>query len=409
MDRGFAKCKERREEEKRERTKASSVDEDSEGGNGSGSASCEEGRRQEAILETIETRLPPEKDREKDADTLDDQRPAKLLKIADSRRMCTSSKPRQAYLTSASPEAGSNSNEESEPSKDNGSMSTSSSSSSSSDLARRTASIPRVPLFSTASKREIQSLTSRTALQDEKNPITHSTVGAGTLHYNSSSTGHQVANRVGVANDSSPDGWWHTRMRKLRDQAASEEKQSDLFKGLSIYINGYAGTKIGNKELQRLLSLNGAQVHYLPCGSTTHIVSEMPLSAKKTQEMLQLKAGRVKKFVKVDWILDSLLAGKRRSEHPYAHAIPVQRGIAQMLGSHSSGKATSPGVASATPGASSSSADGSGGLKKTVIEGAAGSGKVGKASMPSQDWREAARSAAALAAATSTERQKRCS
>lgn len=409
MDQGFEKCRERRQEEKRERAKALSADDDGEAG--SQSAGGEVDRREDTMLDSMESRVPPEKDRARHIDAADDQRPTKMLKCSDSRRSYASSRPRQAYLTSNSPnEAALTSNEDAEASKDSDAASASSASISSPELPRKIPSVPRVPLFSSASKREIQSLTSRKALQDEKNPITHSTVGAGTLHYNSSSTGHQVANRVGVANDSSPEGWWHTRMRKLRDQAASEEKQSDLFKGLSIYINGYAGTKIGNKELQRLLSLNGAEVHYLPNGRTTHIVSEMALSAKKTQEMLQLKAGRVKKFVKVDWILDSLVAGKRRPEHPYAHAIPVQRGIAQLLGSNSSGKATSPGVGSTSPTLPLSSKDGSGSTKAAAAA-AAGGGydKTSKVSMPSQDWREAARSAAALAAATSTERQKRCS
>ncbi|PWN22440.1 hypothetical protein BCV69DRAFT_281434 [Microstroma glucosiphilum] len=392
MERGFERCRERQEEEKREKAKLLSGSDDNEE-----ATPCKADQSEKATVDIMESRVPPGKDQTRQADTVDDQRPAKMLKRCDSRRSYSSSKPRQAYLTSASPEAPLTSDEDAEIVKDNDAASTSSSSSSSSETKRKISSIPRVPLFSSASKREIQSLTSRKALQDEKNPITHSTVGAGTLHYNSSSTGHQVANRVGVANTSSPEGWWHTRMRKLRDQAASEEKQSDIFKGLSIYINGYAGTKIGNKELQRLLSLNGATVHYLPCGSTTHIVSEMTLSAKKTQEMLQLKAGRVKKFVKVDWILDSLLAGKRRPEHPYAHAIPVQRGIAQMLGSHSSGKATTPGVAGTSSSLSSSASSSGDGVK------------VSKTSIHLQDWREAARSAAALAAASSTERQKRCS
>lgn len=36
-------------------------------------------------------------------------------------------------------------------------------------------------------------------------------------------------------------------------------------------------------------------------GGTTHIVSSMQLSAKKREEMIRLKAGRVKKFVKIEW------------------------------------------------------------------------------------------------------------
>lgn len=52
----------------------------------------------------------------------------------------------------------------------------------------------------------------------------------------------------------------------------------------------------------RLLVQHGAGVDYLPNGGTTHIVSEMELSAKKREEMLSMKRlGLVKRFVRVDW------------------------------------------------------------------------------------------------------------
>lgn len=181
---------------------------------------------------------------------------------------------------------------------------------------------PSVPLFSAASKKQIVDLTSRDALRDGKNPITHSAVGRGTMHYVSSSTGHQVANRVSAAGPA-PEGWWSTRMRKLKHQAeveiatakahganvsadcGSASRQayhtSTIFTGCMAYFNGYTGAGIGNKELQRLFALHGGTVHYLPNGSTTHIVSAMQLSAKKRQDMLHLQTRRVKKFVKVEW------------------------------------------------------------------------------------------------------------
>lgn len=161
-------------------------------------------------------------------------------------------------------------------------------------------------------------------------------------------------------------------MAKLKKQFNSEGQETDIFKGISVYINGYVGTEIGNKELMRLLSLNGAVIHYLPNGSTTHIISAMPLSAKKRQEMLDKKAGRVKKFVKVEWALDSLEVKKRRPEHLYAHPIETQRGIADMF-LPSSGKPAK--EAAASPNATQA-----------------------KSTVHSTDWREAARAAAAKSA-----------
>ncbi|CAO1638218.1 unnamed protein product [Parajaminaea phylloscopi] len=201
-------------------------------------------------------------------------------------------------------------------------------------------SAPPVPLFSTASKRQLNALTSKGSLRDSRNPITHSAVGRGTMHYQSASTGHQVANRVTAAGPA-PDGWWATRTRKIRHQLKVDAKDNPdqdssapatLFRGCNVYINGYTGVGVGNKELARILTMYGAEVHMLPVGSTTHIVSSMQLSAKKRQEMIQIKASRVKKFVKVEWVLDSVEAGKRKPEHLYSHGTETQRGIADMLG-----------------------------------------------------------------------------
>lgn len=240
-----------------------------------------------------------------------------------------SSRPRQAYLAklAAQQKDGEHDANGAEPSRDAHDVSAKASTSS-------TMRPPPVSLFSSRSKDQLTALTSKTALADSRNPITHSTTGHGTMHYNSSSTGHQVANRVGVATPSgAPEGWWATRTRKLRHQLLTDHaKQSDLFRGCKVYINGYTGESVGNKDLMRLITLHGGEVHFLPHGGTTHVISEMQLSAKKREEMLQLKAGRVKRFVRVEWVLDSIEAGKRKPEHLYSHGTETQRGIGEMMG-----------------------------------------------------------------------------
>lgn len=241
---------------------------------------------------------------------------------------------------------------------------------------------PPVPLFSSSSKRQLQSLTSRSALKCDANPITKSLTGHGTMHYNSSSTGHQVANRVGTSGPAD-SGWWATRMRKLKDQQASlDGEKSEIFKGCNIYLNGYMGESIGNQDLIRALALHGARYDHLPNGTTTHIVSAMKLSGKKGQEQIRLKMGRAKKFVKVEWVLDSLKEGKRKPEHLYAHENETQRGIAGML-TASKGKASPSSV-----------------VAKTAIKGTSvGEKGSGDTKLPQArgtvEWREAAREAAA--------------
>lgn len=129
-----------------------------------------------------------------------------------------------------------------------------------------------------------------------------------------------MANRVTAAGPALDVGW-ATRTRKICEQLWADVKENPssesvagtrpaqkgsstsatLFRSCSVYVNGYTGAQIGNKELMRLLTLHGAEVHMLLVGGTTHIVSSMQLSAKKREEMIRLKAGRVKKFVKIEW------------------------------------------------------------------------------------------------------------
>ncbi|PWN40444.1 hypothetical protein IE81DRAFT_221125 [Ceraceosorus guamensis] len=149
---------------------------------------------------------------------------------------------------------------------------------------------PPVPLFSARAATERASLTSRQGLKRKDNPLTHfhhDSVGLRTTHYTTSSTGHQVSNRLGPGAPGAT--WWDTRLQKLRSQACEEE--SDLFKGIVAYVNGFTGANTTRREVVRLLQMHGAKVVIMPSAKTTHIFTAAFLSASKAHKVLVKRRG----------------------------------------------------------------------------------------------------------------------
>lgn len=101
------------------------------------------------------------------------------------------------------------------------------------------------------------------------------------------------------------------------DKAGSVSLRSRIFAGCDFYVNGYTGTRIGDMELKKLLAVHGGNVRQLPSATVTHIITGV-LSATKAQKVLVgATHGRKKKVVRVDWVLDSVKAGKRLGEAAY--------------------------------------------------------------------------------------------
>lgn len=100
-------------------------------------------------------------------------------------------------------------------------------------------------------------------------------------------------------------------------EAGPPTLRSRIFAGCDFYVNGYTGTRIGDMELKKLLAVHGGNVRQLPSATVTHIVTGV-LSASKAQKILDgATHGRKKKVVRVDWVLDSVKAGKRLGEAAY--------------------------------------------------------------------------------------------
>ncbi|KAK3580894.1 hypothetical protein CHS0354_008176 [Potamilus streckersoni] len=108
------------------------------------------------------------------------------------------------------------------------------------------------------------------------------------------------------------DGWggyMQAKRQKLQEQYKGEEVASQIFKGVSIYVNGY--TKPSSDELKRLIILHGGQYeHYLFKTRVTHVIATN-LPDSKVKEFQE------KKVVKPEWITDSVNAGRLLSYIPY--------------------------------------------------------------------------------------------
>ncbi|KAI8138573.1 hypothetical protein BJV82DRAFT_288370 [Fennellomyces sp. T-0311] len=97
--------------------------------------------------------------------------------------------------------------------------------------------------------------------------------------------------------------YMHNKQAKLKDQektleASSSQIPPQVFKGLSIYINGY--TDPPQSELRRLIIIHGGDYqHYLKKSSVTHIIATN-LTQAKCNEF------RAYKVVKPGFIMDSI-------------------------------------------------------------------------------------------------------
>ncbi|XP_070770929.1 DNA repair protein REV1 [Enoplosus armatus] len=118
------------------------------------------------------------------------------------------------------------------------------------------------------------------------------------------------------ANASGDNGWAErggymaAKVSKLDEQFkldAPREKQkegacSNIFRGVSIYVNGY--TEPSADELRRLMMLHGGQFHiYYSRSKTTHIIANN-LPNCKIQEL------KGEKVISPEWITDSIKAGR---------------------------------------------------------------------------------------------------
>ncbi|KAI9756475.1 MAG: hypothetical protein M1835_000716 [Candelina submexicana] len=106
--------------------------------------------------------------------------------------------------------------------------------------------------------------------------------------------------------------------------------EKKIFSNLCIYINGSTAPRISDHRLKYLLAEHGAKVSImLGRRSVTHVILGAPsgaegtgagggLAATKIQKEIQRIGGCGVKYVGVDWVLESIKAGKRLPEAQFS-------------------------------------------------------------------------------------------
>ncbi|KAI4265361.1 MAG: hypothetical protein L6R35_007130, partial [Caloplaca aegaea] len=125
------------------------------------------------------------------------------------------------------------------------------------------------------------------------------------------------------------------------------DKKKKVFDGLCVFINGSTAPLVGDHRLKQLLAENGARVSIaLGRRTVTHVILGTPncggaatytgagggLAASKIQKEIQRVGGKGVKYVGVEWVLESLKAGKRLPEAQFSNIILAAKGQRSVYG-----------------------------------------------------------------------------
>lgn len=129
-----------------------------------------------------------------------------------------------------------------------------------------------------------------------------------------------------------------------RPKEPEKGKEKGIFSGLCIYINGSTAPAIGDHKLKHLLAEHGAHLSIvLGRRSVTHVIVGKPndgrgagagggLAGSKIQKEIQRVRGKGVKFVGVEWVVESVKAGKRLSEARFQGVSIAPRGVGSVYG-----------------------------------------------------------------------------
>lgn len=123
----------------------------------------------------------------------------------------------------------------------------------------------------------------------------------------------------------------------------SKVQGKKLFNNLTIYLNGSTAPMISDHKLKHLLAEHGANISIaLGRRSVTHVILGKPngqhggagggLAGSKIQKELKRVWGKGVKFVGVEWVLESIKAGKRLPEARFAVGEIRPRGVKSVYG-----------------------------------------------------------------------------
>ncbi|KAK3370291.1 hypothetical protein B0H63DRAFT_313490 [Podospora didyma] len=121
-----------------------------------------------------------------------------------------------------------------------------------------------------------------------------------------------------------------------------EQQCRGIFDGLVIYVNGSTHPLISDHKLKRLLAEHGAHTSiHLGRRQVTHVILGKPsgpsggagggLAGGKLEKEIRRVGGNGIKYVSVEWVLESVKAGKRLPEARFANLKIAARGQQSVL------------------------------------------------------------------------------
>ena len=138
------------------------------------------------------------------------------------------------------------------------------------------------------------------------------------------------------------------------DKVEEETTVPQIFASDTFYINGSTAPTISDHKLKHLISTHGGRMSIsLGRRTVTHVIIGRPnsaggcgggLSGSKLQKEITRTGGNAVKYVNVDWVVESIKAGRRLPESRFAAVKLAPKGVgsvASMLGKSVNTKGTS--------------------------------------------------------------------
>ncbi|KAI0474421.1 BRCA1 C terminus domain-containing protein [Xylaria cf. heliscus] len=142
--------------------------------------------------------------------------------------------------------------------------------------------------------------------------------------------------------------------RREEDAAREQAKQPrKIFDGVVVYLNGSTHPLISDHKLKHVLAENGANMSsHLGRRKVTHVILGRPvaggygsgggLAGGKLQREISKIGGPAVKYVGVQWVLESIKAGKRLPEARFADLKVASKGQQSVYGLYSKHKDKTP-------------------------------------------------------------------
>lgn len=136
------------------------------------------------------------------------------------------------------------------------------------------------------------------------------------------------------------------RKKEDDDREEGSAKGRKIFEGLVIYVNGSTYPHVSDHKLKHILTENGANMSlHLGRRKVTHVIVGRPsggargagggLAGGKLDKEIKKMGGVGVKFVDVEWVLESLKAGKRLPEARFSQMKVASKGQASVYGLYS--------------------------------------------------------------------------